>query len=99
MSLSDDGQQRTILIRKHLGKALGRGEPYLRLVRLGLQLATRNRHRAGFHVFVRGDSDFQSLHEITPFSRSTASTVFQKSASKVSASRYSYGRTALSRCL
>jgi len=66
----DSGQQRTVLIRERPGKALRRGEPYLGPLRLRLQAPARNRHRADFHCVLRGDSDFQGLHGITPFSRS-----------------------------
>src|SRR5208337_3583894 len=95
----DRREQSPVLVRQDLGKTLGRGKPHLGISGFRLELAPRDRHRSRLHVFVGSDSDFEDLHGTIPFSRSTASTAVQKSASRVAASLYSYGRTAFSPCL
>ena len=87
--LADDTQQLAITGRQDLGERFGRGEPDLRLVGGNAPLAARHRHGARLHLLVAGDADLQGRHGITPLSRNTASTVLQKSASSVAASRYS----------
>src|ERR1700680_3940668 len=80
-------EQLAITGRKHLGEGPGRGEPDFRLVGCDAPLAPRDCHGARLHLLVAGDADFQMVMGITPLSRNTASTVIQKSASKVAASR------------
>src|ERR1700730_3484865 len=87
--LGDDAQQVTISGGEDLGERLGRGEPNLGLIGRHTPLATRHGHGAGLHLVVAGDADLQRRHGITPLSCNTASTVSQKSASKVAASWYS----------
>src|SRR5271157_2222840 len=98
MTRRDCREQGAVLVRQNLRKTLGRGKPHLGISRFRLELAPRDRHGSRLHVLVGGDSDLKGLHGTIPFSRRTASTAAQKSASRVAASLYSYARTAFSAC-
>src|ERR1039458_3975593 len=93
MRRSDGCEQGAVLVRQNFGEALGRGKPHFGVARFRLELAAGDRDGSRLHVVVRSDSDFQRLHGTIPFLRRTVSTADQKSASRVAASWYTYGRT------
>src|SRR5712691_2734324 len=87
--VGNDPEQLAVPGREHLRERLRRGEPHLGFAAHRRLRAACDPHRAFFHLIVAGDADLQRGHQMTPFSRRTASTVAQKSASKLAASLYS----------